>query len=233
MEFTILTLFPDVINKYLDSSIIKRAIEKNKIKVNVINFRDFSKNKHKKVDGYSIGGGPGMVLQLQPIVDCLKSLDLDAHKILLTPSGKIYNQQHAKQLLKFRHIILICGHYEGFDERIINYIDEEISVGNYVLTGGEIPSLLILDSITRLVPGVINKNSLEDESYNDYLLDYPVYTKPIEFEGNKVPEVLLSGNHSLINKYRYNERIRKTKEKNQYLFKKFLKIKKGDKNEKN
>lgn len=218
MKIDILTLFPDFFNNFLTESIIKRAIENNKVEINIHNIRDYSPFKNKQVDDYPYGGGAGMVLMCEPIFNAIEDLKRDKTKvIMLTPSGKTFNQGIAKELTKEEHIILLCGHYEGFDERIKTIIDEEISIGNFVLTGGEIPAMAITDAITRLLPGVINEESLKDESFNDNLLDYPTYTKPADFRGLKVPDVLLSGHHAKINKYRQEEKIRITKEKRQDL----------------
>ncbi len=231
MKISILTLFEDLFKGFFENSILKRAIEKNKVEIEIINFRKFSKNKHGKVDDTPYGGGAGMVLQLQPIVDAINSIKAkDTKVVLLTPGGKTFSQKLAYSFSKEKHIILICGHYEGFDERIVNYIDEEISIGDYVLTGGEIAALVISDAIIRLIPGVISDNSLLDESFNDDLLDYPVYTKPEIYDGYKVPEVLLSGNHKKIDQYRKDERIKKTKKNRNDLYLKYT-SKKGIKNE--
>lgn len=214
MQIDILTLFPEMFNGFLTESIIKRAIEKEKVKINIINFRDYTTDPHGKVDDTPFGGGAGMVLQVEPIYNALENIKTkDSHIILLTPSGKTFNQQKAKTLTKHNHIILICGHYEGFDDRIKQLIDEEISIGDFILTGGELPAMMISDAIIRLLDGVINKESLESESFNEELLDYPVYTKPRDFKGMKVPEVLLSGDHKKIEEYRKQEQIRLTKEK--------------------
>lgn len=222
MKISVLTLFPNFFDNFLTTSIIKRSIEKKYVEVEIINFRDFSKNKHKKVDDIPYGGGNGMVLQLQPIVDAINSIKKANSKvILLTPSGKTYNQQKAIEFSNYEHIILICGHYEGFDERIVNYVDFEISIGDYILTSGETASLVLMESIIRLIPNVINKNSILYESFNDGLLDYPVYTKPEDFNGLKVPSVLLSGNHKEIEKYRHLSRILKTKLNRYDLYKKY------------
>lgn len=214
MQIDILTLFPEMFNGFLTESIIKRAIEKEKVKINIINFRDYTTDSHGKVDDTPFGGGAGMVLQVEPIYNALENIKTkDSHIILLTPSGKTFNQQKAKTLTKHNHIILICGHYEGFDDRIKQLVDEEISIGDFILTGGELPAMMISDAIIRLLDGVINKESLESESFNEELLDYPVYTKPRDFKGMKVPEVLLSGDHKKIEEYRKQEQIRLTKEK--------------------
>ena len=214
MQIDILTLFPEMFNGFLTESIIKRAIEKEKVKINIINFRDYTTDPHGRVDDTPFGGGAGMVLQVEPIYNALENIKTkDSHIILLTPSGKTFNQQKAQTLTKHNHIILICGHYEGFDDRIKQLVDEEISIGDFILTGGELPAMMISDAIIRLLDGVINKESLESESFNEELLDYPVYTKPRDFKGMKVPEVLLSGDHKKIEEYRKQEQIRLTKEK--------------------
>ena len=214
MKIDILTLFPEMFNGFLTESIIKRAIEKKKIKINIINFRDYTTDPHGKVDDTPFGGGAGMVLQIQPIYDALEHLKTkDSHIILLTPTGTTFNQKKAEQLSQKKHLIIICGHYEGFDDRIKLLVDEEISIGDFILTGGELPAMMISDAVIRLIDGVISKDSLESESFSKDLLDYPVYTKPRDFKGMKVPEVLLSGNHKKIEEYRKQEQIRLTKEK--------------------
>ncbi len=213
MKIDILTLFPNMFEKVFEDSIIKRGIDDKKIKVEIHNFRDYSKDPHHKVDDTPYGGGAGMVLTLQPLVDCIKKLKKeDTIVILLTPSGKVYNQTIAYELSKKNHLILVCGHYEGFDERIKNYCDMEISIGDYILSGGEIPAMVLVDSIIRLLPGVIKEESHIKESFESNLLDYPTYTKPRVFEGYEVPEILLSGDHNKIDEYRKQERIRLTKE---------------------
>jgi tRNA (guanine37-N1)-methyltransferase len=212
MKIDILTLFPEMFEGFINTSIIKRAIEKEKVTINLINFRDYSPLNNKQVDDTPYGGGSGMILRCEPIFECLDSLDTsDAYIILLSPEGTKYKQSVAKRLLEHKHLIIICGHYEGFDERIKTRVDEVISIGDYILTGGEIPAMAITDSITRLIPGVITNKSLLDESFNDSLLDYPTYTKPAEYRGLKVPDVLMSGNHQKINEYRTTSRIEKTK----------------------
>ena len=195
-----------------NESIIKRAIDNKSINLNIVNFRNYSKDKHNKVDDTPYGGGEGMVLMIQPIYDCINDLKTENSKvILLTPDGITYNQKQAYNLAKENHLIIICGHYEGFDERIRTLVDMEISIGDYVLTGGEIPSMILVDSITRLLPGVIKESSHINDSFNNNLLDYPNYTKPREFMGMEVPEVLTSGNHKKIQEYREQMSIEKTK----------------------
>lgn len=212
MKIDILTLFPEMVEGFINTSIIKRAIEKEIIQVNLINFRDYSPLNNKQVDDTPYGGGAGMILRCEPIFECLDSIDTeDAYIILLSPEGTKYKQDVAKRLKEHKHLIIICGHYEGFDERIKTRVDKVISIGDYILTGGEIPAMAITDSVARLLPGVITKASLDDESFNDNLLDYPTYTKPAEYRGLKVPDVLVSGNHKLINEYRKNMKIEKTK----------------------
>lgn len=214
MKIDILTLFSDMYNGFLNNSIIKRAIDKGLVEVNIIDFREYSKDPHKKVDDTPYGGGHGMVLTCQPIFDAVESLRTsDSVVILLTPDGTLYKQKMAYELSQKKHLIIICGHYEGFDERIRTLADLEISIGDYVLTGGEIPSMVLVDSIVRLVDGVIAKESHLNDSFNDNLLDYPVYTKPRVFRGMEVPEVLLSGDHKKIEEYRQKMRILKTKER--------------------
>ena len=212
MRIDILTLFPRMFDGFLTESIIKRAIENKKVTINIYDFREYSKDPHGKVDDTPYGGGPGMVLCPQPIFDCIKSIRTDdSFVIMLTPEGKVYNQEMALNLKNKKHLILLCGHYEGFDERIKSICDMFISVGDFILTGGEIPSMLITDSIVRLLDGVIEKESLETESFNNKLLDYPTYTKPQVYEGMEVPKVLLSGDHKKIAEYRKQEQIKKTK----------------------
>ena len=214
MKIDILTLFPNMFDGVLNESIIKRALDSNKVEVNIINIRDYSTDPHKKVDDYSYGGGAGMVLMPQPIFDAVDDLKGDDTKvILMTPQGKKYNQNIAHEFSSYKHIIIICGHYEGFDERIRSLADIEISIGDYVLTGGEIAAMAVIDSTIRLIDGVITKESHEKDSFEDGLLDYPVYTHPSTFRGMDVPEVLLSGHHENIRKWRYEEQIKRTKDR--------------------
>lgn len=214
VRFDILTLFPEMIEGMLNQSILKRAIEKNIIEVNIINFRDFSTNKHSTVDDYAYGGGAGMLISVEPIHLAMKNIpNIDkAYKILTSPSGNVYNQNKAEKLSKLDHIVIVCGHYEGIDNRILDYIDEEISIGDYVLTGGEIPACAIIDSIARLVPGVISDESIVGESFTMGLLEYPQYTRPYEYDGKKVPDVLVSGHHANIKKWQRYQSLKKTYE---------------------
>ena len=212
MKISILTLFPNMFEGFLNESIIKRAINKKHVEIEIINFRDYSTLNNKQVDDTPYGGGAGMVLMCQPIFDCIESIKTtNSLVIMLTPDGVKYNQNIAKSLLNYNDIILLCGHYEGFDERIKSIVDMEISIGDYILTGGEIPAMAITDSVVRLLDGVINNESLVSESFEDDLLDYPVYTKPANFRGLKVPDVLISGNHKKIEEWRNKARIEKTK----------------------
>lgn len=212
MVIDVLTLFPNMYDNFLTESIIKRAIDNGKVKVNIHNIRDYTVYNNNQVDDYPFGGGGGMLLMCDPIfraIDALK--DDDAFIIMMTPGGIVYKEKVAYDLSQKKHLIILCGHYEGFDERIKTIVDMEISIGDFVLTGGEIPSMVVMDSVIRLIPGVINSNSLTSESFNDNLLDYPNYTKPVEYRGMKVPNVLLSGHHENINKYRHEKQIELTK----------------------
>ena len=215
MKISILSLFPHMFDGFLNESIIKRAIEDKKVEIEIIDFREYTEDPHKKVDDTPYGGGAGMVLTCQPIFDCVNSIKTEDSKvIIMTPSGVPYKQKMAYDLSKEKHLIIICGHYEGFDERILSLADMEISIGDYVLTGGELPAMVIADSIVRLIPGVINERSHIEDSFNDnFLLDYPTYTKPAEYKGMKVPEILLSGDHKKIDEWRYQEALNKTKER--------------------
>lgn len=225
MKFDVLTLFPEMF-KSLEESIIGKAKEKNLIDINLINIRDFSKDKHKKVDDTPYGGGAGMVMKADVVYDAFKSIKQDNAKVIyLTPQGKTLNQKKVEELSKESHLILLCGHYEGIDQRIIDLIvTDEVSIGDYVLTGGELPALIMIDSISRLIPGVLSQNeSFEEESFKDDLLEYPHYTRPREFMGMKVPDVLLSGNHQNIEKWRLEESKKITKLRRPDLYKKSCK----------
>ena len=222
MRIDVLSLFPGLFEGFLTESIIKRAIESQKVEINIIDFRKYTKLNNNQVDDTAFGGGAGMVIMCDPIVSALKEIKTsDSHIILLDPKGPLYSQKKAQELSSYRHLILICGHYEGIDERIKNYVDEVICIGDYVLTGGEIPAMAIADSVIRLLPGVITESSLDSESFNEGLLDYPVYTKPRIYDGYEVPEVLLSGDHQKINEYRQQEKERLTKENRPDLWEKY------------
>lgn len=214
MKIDILTLFPRMFDGFLNESIIKRAIMDNYVSINIHDIRDYTDDIRKKVDDYGFGGGAGMVLKVEPVVKAIETFRTnDSLVIMLTPQGVRYNQKKAYELTKYKHIILVCGHYEGFDERIREFVDLEISIGDYVLTGGELPSMVITDSVVRLIDGVILEESHLNDSFNNDLLDYPVYTKPLEFRGLKVPDVLLSGHHENIKKWRLEQSIKKTKQR--------------------
>ena len=197
MKFNVLTLFPEMIETYCNFSIIKRAIENNIIEVRTINPRDYTHDKHKKVDDTPYGGGAGMVLKPEPYIEAYESIEHrdNSVTVMMSPQGKPFNEKLTQDLAKYDEITILCGHYEGFDERIKNYCDMEISIGDYILSGGEIPAMVLVDSIIRLLPGVIKEESHIKESFESNLLDYPTYTKPRVFEGYEVPEILLSGDH--------------------------------------
>ena len=211
MKFDVLTLFPEMFEA-VKQSIIGKAKEKNLININLINIRDFSKNKHKKVDDTPYGGGAGMVMQADVVYDAYKSIkDKNAKVIYLTPQGKVLNQKKVEELSKEEHLILLCGHYEGIDQRVLDKIvDEEISIGDYVLTGGEIPAMVLIDSVSRYVEGVLSEESISEESFSQEILEYPQYTRPEIFEGMKVPEILQSGHHENIKKWRRCEALKNT-----------------------
>lgn len=213
MKIDILTLFPEFFDGLLSYSIIGRAVENNIVSINSTNIRDFSNDKHKRVDDYPFGGGPGMVMKVEPIYNAINSVkSQDSKVIYLSPQGKRLTQEIVNNLSKEEHLILLCGHYEGIDNRIVeNYIHEEISIGDYVLTGGEIPAMVLIDAITRLLPGVLSsEESYVDESHYNGLLEYPQYTRPREFNGLKVPEILLSGDHKKIEQWRRYEALKST-----------------------
>ena len=229
MIIDVLTLFPNMILPVIKESIIGRAIYEKKVEINVIDFRKFSANKHQKVDDYPYGGGVGMVLQVEPIVNALRSIKgyQEALKIITTPQGETLQQSISEDLSKKDHLIILCGHYEGFDERVRDYFDIEISIGDYVLTGGEYAALVIIDSVVRLRPGILNKDeSHQDDSFSEGLLEHPQYTRPRIFEGKEVPEVLLSGNHQAIKSWRDNERLKRTKRRRKDLYNAYQKEKK-------
>ena len=230
MKIDIVTLFPNMFKGPFDESMIKRAQEKQLIEIKIHDLRNWAKDKHKTVDDKPYGGGPGMVLMPQPIFDAVEELKMENGKlknklknkktVLLTPQGKPFKQKKAQELSHLDHLILIAGHYEGFDERIRDLVDEEISIGDYVLTGGELPAMVVVDAIIRLIPGVLgSEESLENESFSSSKLEYPQYTRPEEFKGIKVPEVLLSGNHAEIDKWRKEQAVKRTKQRRPELLK--------------
>lgn len=211
MKITILTLFPEFFDSFQTTSIIKRALEQELVEIECVNFRDYTLDKHRKVDDTPCGGGQGMVLSPQPIVDALRAIKGDhSHVVLLSPQGQTFQQPIAHRFASLEHLVLICGHYEGFDERIRDYVDEEISLGDFVLTGGEGAALVIADAVIRLLDDVIRQDSHEDDSFENGLLEYPQYTRPIEFDGKRVPEVLLSGHHENIRKWRLYQSLKRT-----------------------
>ena len=220
MKFNVLTLFPEMFSA-LDESIIGRGKEKGLIDINLINIRDFSKNKHKKVDDTPYGGGAGMVMEPTVVYDAYCSVKEPNVKVIyMSPQGKTLNQQMVQDLAKEENIILLCGHYEGIDQRVIDEIvDEEISIGDYVLTGGELPAMVLIDSVSRYVEGVLKEDSVQEESFTNNLLEYPQYTRPEEFHGKKVPDVLLSGHHENIRKWREQKSLEITKQKRPDLLK--------------
>ena len=227
MKFSIMTLFPEMISGYCNQSIIKRAIENGTIETEIINPRDFTLDKHKKVDDTPYGGGAGMVLMAQPYVDAYESINLlpNSQTIMLTPQGETFNDKISNELAQFDQIVLICGHYEGFDERIRTIIKpREISIGDFVLTGGELPALCLIDAVSRKIEGTLGKiESADNDSFSSGLLEYAQYTKPRNFRGLEVPEVLLNGNHAEIEKYRLEDSLARTKAKRKDLFDKWNK----------
>ncbi len=213
MKFDVLTLFPEMFES-MKCSVIGKAIEKNLIQLNVVNIRDFSKDKHKKVDDTPYGGGAGMILRPDVIYDAYSSIKTeDAKVIYLSPKGRTLNQEKVKKLSKEKHLILLCGHYEGIDQRVLDTIvDEEISIGDYVLTGGELPAMVLMDTVSRYIEGVLTKESIEEESFSNGLLEYPQYTRPEVFLGKKIPEILTSGHHEKIKEWRREQSVVLTKQ---------------------
>lgn len=212
MNITILTLFPDMFSGFATNSIMKRAIGKGVATINVVNIRDYTKDKYGRTDTPPVGGGAGLIEKCQPIVDALRANKKEgSHVILMSPRGHTYNQKTAQRFAKLDDLIIICGHYEGIDERVNSYCDELISIGDYVLTGGEIPAMAIADSVIRLLDGAITKESLTDESFNSDLLEYPQYTEPYDFEGQTIPDILYCGNHQAIEKWRRKHSLLLTK----------------------
>lgn len=214
MKITILTLFPEMFAGVLEQSILKRAIAKGAAEIELIDIRSFTKDKYGRVDSAPTGGGAGLILKCQPVLDALKSVRTkESHVVLLSPRGRTYQQAIAHEYTHYSHLILICGHYEGLDERISSYVDEELSIGDYILTGGEIGAMAVLDSVIRLLDGAITKESTEEESFEQGLLEYPQYTEPYEYDGKVIPNILYSGNHKAIAAWRKKEALRITKER--------------------
>ena len=215
MKISVLTIFPEMFEA-LNHSILKRARDKGLFELEIVNIRDYTTNKHRKVDDYPFGGGAGMVMMVQPIFDALEAVDKGhkARRIYMSPQGQVFSHKLGVELASGRDIVLLCGHYEGVDQRVLdNYIDEEISIGDYVLTGGELPAMVIIDSLARQIPEVLDKESLESESFTGDFLEYPQYTRPSEFQGHEVPSVLLSGNHAWIEKWKVEKQKSVTAEK--------------------
>ncbi|MDR1695895.1 MAG: tRNA (guanosine(37)-N1)-methyltransferase TrmD [Endomicrobium sp.] len=237
MKIDILTIFPDMFRGPLTESILGKAREKKILEIDFIDIRSFSKDKHKKVDDKPFGGGAGMVMKPEPLYEALKSAGVKKRNkeyknphnkplvIFMSPQGKTLNCEIVKNLSRFKHLVILCGHYEGVDERIMNFVDEEISVGDYVLTGGEIPAMVLVDSVARMIPGVVkDENSVKNDSFFNGLLDYPHYTRPAVFKGLKVPDVLLSGNHKEIDEWRKLQSVERTKKRRPDLIKTRVKI---------
>ncbi|MDO5330621.1 MAG: tRNA (guanosine(37)-N1)-methyltransferase TrmD [Bacillota bacterium] len=228
MNITILTLFPEMFEGLVGNSIIKRAIAKGVASVKLVNIRDYTKDKYGRTDTPPVGGGAGLIQKCQPIVDAITDNKKETSKvILMSPRGRTYNQEMAKEYSKLEDLIIVCGHYEGVDERVNSYVDELVSIGDYILTGGEIPAMGIADSIIRLLDGAIASNSLDDESFNEPLLEYPQYTEPYEYNGETVPDLLYSGNHQAIAKWRRKQSLLLTRKYRPDLFKK-LSLSKAD-----
>ncbi len=227
MKFDVLTLFPELFVSVMGESIIGRAQKNGLVEINAVNIRDYSKDKHRKVDDYPFGGGNGMVMMCQPVIDAFNAITEGMEQkpkvLYMSPQGKVLTQEMAKELSTQEHLILLCGHYEGIDERIIDEIvDEEVSIGDYVLTGGELPAMVLIDCVSRLIPGVLStEGSFSDESHFNGLLEYPQYTRPADYNGNKVPDVLLSGHHANIEKWRMQQSLDRTREKRPDLYEKF------------
>ena len=229
MKISILTLFPEMFEGFTSNSIIKRAIGKGLVEIELVNIRDFTKDKYNRTDTPPVGGGAGLVQKAQPIVDALSSVKTPtSYSIIMSPRGKTYCQADAKRFSNLDHLIRVCGHYEGIDERVNSYCDESISIGDYILTGGEIPAMGISDSVIRLLDGAISSSSLEDESFNSDLLEYPQYTEPYDFNGEKIPAILYCGNHQAINKWRRKQSLYLTRKHRPDLFSK-IELTKQDK----
>lgn len=222
MKITFLTLFPEMYEGFLNTSIIKRAIAKGAIEVECVNIRDFTLDKYGRVDSAPIGGGAGLIMKCQPIIDALKSVKKEkSHVLLMSPTGTTFSQSIAHSYTNYEHLIIICGHYEGVDSRIEHYVDECVSIGDYILTGGELGSQVIADAVIRLIDGAISIESIVEETFENGLLEYPQFTEPYDYDGLKVPDILFSGNHEAINKWRQKESLKLTKEKRPDLFEKY------------
>ena len=232
MKIDILTIFPEMFKGPMTCSLMNRAIQNKILDINYVDIRSFTKDKHKKVDDRPFGGGPGMLMQVEPIYLSLKSVGVrkknclyknpykKPYVVYMSPQGNLLNTTKVKALSKYEHLVLLCGHYEGVDERVLNWVDEEISIGDYVLTGGEIPAMVLIDSVARMLPGVVqDKNSVEQDSFYDGMLDYPQYTRPAKFKNFKVPDILLSGNHLEIEKWRKQQSYERTKNRRPDLLK--------------
>lgn len=229
MKISILTLFPEMFAGFTSNSIIKRAIGKKIVEIETINIRDYTKDKYNRTDTPPVGGGAGLVQKAQPIVDALSSIKTPtSYSIIMSPRGKTYKQEDALRFSKLDHLIIVCGHYEGIDERVNSYCDEAISIGDYILTGGEIPAMGISDSIIRLLDGAISSSSLENESFNSNLLEYPQYTEPFDFNGEKIPAILYCGNHQAIEKWKRKQSLSITRKYRPDLFSK-IELSKQDK----
>ena len=219
MRITILTLFPEMFDGILTNSIIKRAISKGVVEIKIVNIRDYTKDKYGRVDTPPVGGGAGLIMKCQPIIDAIRANSTSTtHKVFMSPRGRTYNQQIAHEYTKIDDLLLLCGHYEGVDERVNDYVDELVSIGDYILTGGEIAAMAITDSVIRLLDGAITHDSIVEESFENSLLEYPQYTEPYDFEGKKIPDILYSGNHEAIRKYRQRESLRLTRKYRKDLF---------------
>lgn len=212
MRITILTIFPESFESFLQTPVTARAVEQGAVDIEVLDLKDFAHGSFRHIDDSPFGGGAGMVLRCQPVLDALKTVG-DAHVAALTPAGAPYDQKTARRFAALDHLVLLCGHYEGMDARILSHVDEEVSMGDYILTGGELPAMTVVDSVVRLLPGVLRQTSTEEESFENGLLEYPQYTQPREYEGEGVPEVLLSGNHEAVRRWRRKESLRLTKER--------------------
>jgi tRNA (guanine37-N1)-methyltransferase len=227
MKIKILTIFPEFYQEFIKSSIVGRAISKGLVTLEIVNIRDYSLDKNHRVDDHPIGGGAGLIMRLEPLMDCLKANTTPkTYKVLMGPKGHAYTQGDARRYSKMDEIALICGHYEGIDSRFNDYVDEEVSLGDFILTGGEIPAMAIADSVIRLLKGAIADESTEEESFNDGVLEYPQYTYPKEYDGRKIPDILFSGNHQVIAEYHRKEALRDTMEKRPDLFRKIAYSKK-------